>query len=174
MLKMFSTQLTGLFQRIMEKESFQFEDGARLLAQAPVGEGLIYIKGFQEMGAVIKEAIEGAEPLKSARTLESSSSLSSADRVIIFTRFADDEEAVALGNKLEAEGVPFVAVAGKRTESGQPTLEQLADVFIHTNVTRPLLPTEDGTRVGFPSSIAALYIYFGLKFMIEEMVAEYE
>ena len=33
MLKMFTTQLTGLFKRIEEKEEYSFEDGARLLAQ---------------------------------------------------------------------------------------------------------------------------------------------
>ncbi|MFL6556676.1 MAG: DUF2529 family protein, partial [Bacillus sp. (in: firmicutes)] len=33
MLKMFTTQLTGMFKRIEEKEEYSFEDGARLLAQ---------------------------------------------------------------------------------------------------------------------------------------------
>ena len=67
MLKMFSTQLTGLFMRIADKEEFQFEDGARLLAQAAVGHGAIYFKGFGEMRGVEFEAIEGAEPLESAK-----------------------------------------------------------------------------------------------------------
>ena len=35
MLKMFTTQLSGLFNRIFDKEELSIEDGARLLAQAP-------------------------------------------------------------------------------------------------------------------------------------------
>lgn len=62
MLKMFSTQLTGLFNRIQDKEEFSIEDGARLLAQAAVGDGSIYICGLKEMAAVEAEATEGAEP----------------------------------------------------------------------------------------------------------------
>lgn len=52
MLKMFSTQLTGLFNRLQEKEDFSIEDGARLLAQAAAGEGTVYIFGIKEMQAV--------------------------------------------------------------------------------------------------------------------------
>jgi hypothetical protein len=35
-MKMFTTQLTGLFKRIEEKEEFSFEDGARLLARVRI------------------------------------------------------------------------------------------------------------------------------------------
>lgn len=173
MLKMFSTQLTGLFKRIYEKEQFQIEDGARLLAQAPVGEGLIYIKGFKEMEAVALEAMNGAEPLKEAISLESADALSIADRVIIFTRFSDDEEAVKLAKTLTEKDVSFVAVSGHKPDA-EECLSKLADVHINTNLIRPLLPAEDGSRVGFPSSLAALYIYFALKFTIEEILEEYE
>lgn len=34
MLKIFTTQLAGIFSRIQDKESEAIEDGARLLAQA--------------------------------------------------------------------------------------------------------------------------------------------
>ena len=65
MLKMFTTQLTGLFKKIAEKEEFSFEDGARLLAQGQT----IYLLGFKEMKAVEFEALEGAEPFKGAMLL---------------------------------------------------------------------------------------------------------
>ncbi|RKJ13172.1 DUF2529 family protein, partial [Butyricicoccus sp. 1XD8-22] len=66
MLKMLSTQLTGLFLKLKEKEELALEDGARLLAQATAGEGKIYFKGFNEMEGIIHEAIEGAEPMAHA------------------------------------------------------------------------------------------------------------
>ncbi len=63
MLKMFSTQVSGLFKRIQEQNEFALEDGARLLAQAAVGDGTIYLCGIGEMAAVEAEATKGAEPL---------------------------------------------------------------------------------------------------------------
>ena len=56
---------------MMEKEEFNIEDGARLLAQAAVGDGTIYIHGFGEMDGVTKEALEGVEPLPKAAAYES-------------------------------------------------------------------------------------------------------
>ncbi|MBS4195872.1 DUF2529 domain-containing protein [Lederbergia citri] len=173
MQKMFTTQLAGLFKRILEKEELNIEDGARVLAQAPVGEGNIFIKGFKEMEGAVIEALEGAEPLKGAVRLESVEKLSHADRVMLITRFADDVEAMEFGKNLVEKNIPFVVIAGEN-KSGGESLADIADVFIQTYVIKPLLPTEDGNRVGFPSLIAALYIYFSLKFTIEEILEEYE
>ncbi|WP_307000375.1 DUF2529 domain-containing protein [Lederbergia panacisoli] len=170
---MFTTQLAGLFKRIFDKEELNIEDGARLLAQAPVGEGSIYIKGFKEMEGVVLEALEGAEPLKSAFPFESAEKLTNADRVLLVTRFADDEGALLLSENLVEKNIPFVVIAGDNKPQGN-SLANLADVFIQTCLVKPLLPTEDGSRVGFPSLMAALYIYFSLKFSIEDILEEYE
>jgi hypothetical protein len=173
MLKMLATQLTGVFSKIQEKEEFSLEDGARLLAQAAVGEGTIYIKGFQEMEGVVSEALSGAEPLGNAKMLERVAELSHTDRVLLFARLSDDPDAVALGRTLVSIGVPFVSVAGTKQDA-ENDLTQLADVHINTQIVKPLLPTEDGRRTCFPSLIAALFAYFGLKFIIDEILQEYE
>lgn len=273
MLKMFTTQLTGLFKRLEEKEEFSLEDGARLLAQAPVGDGAIYILGTKEMKAVEFEALDGAEPPKWARalTLDGVSGLSDADRVLMFARTSVDEEAVMVAGQLLEKGIPFVAVstvmgsAGGGTarpvgvsvgaesgvtdaagvsvgaesgvtdaaggsvgaesgvtgaaggsvgaesgvsvaggisvgaESGTLTtgagltqthgisigaesgitasdagLQGLADVHIDLRLTKGLLPDDLGNRYGYPSGIAALFVYHGLKFTIDEILEEYE
>ena len=70
MLKIFSTQINGLFKKVMEKEEFNIEDAARLLAQAAVGDGTIYIHGFGEMDGVTTEALKGIEPLLKAEAYE--------------------------------------------------------------------------------------------------------
>ncbi|MED3623841.1 DUF2529 domain-containing protein [Neobacillus thermocopriae] len=175
MLKMFTTQLTGLFKRIAEKEEFAFEDGARLLAQAPVGDGAIYIYGTKEMKAIELEALKGEEPFQWAKGLTALAigELDHADRVIIFSRTSGDEEAVKLAKELKEKGIPFVAVSSI-VDSTVGSLAELADIHIDLRLTKGLLPDEYGNRFGYPSSMAALFVYFGLKFTIEEILAEYE
>jgi hypothetical protein len=171
MLKMFTTQLTGLFKRIEEKEEFSFEDGARLLTQAPAGEGSIYIFGAREMKAIESEALEGAEPLKSAKVLMNVETLTDADRVLLFTRTSADQEAITLAVQLQEKGIPMVAVSSV-VEDGQ--LTDLADVHINLQLKKGLLPDDEGNRFGYPASIAGLYAYYGLKFTIDEILTEYD
>ena len=177
MLKMFSTQLSGLFKRLQEKEEFSIEDGARLLAQAAAGEGTIYLYGAGEMGAIPLEAIHGVEPLKGAALLqlEQASEVTSADRVLIVTRHSNDREAVELAQKLSNSGHSLVGVStAVPNEGGSPGLDTLADVHIDLKITKGMLPDDYGNRFGQPTSMAALFIYYGLKFTIDEIMAEYE
>ena len=92
---------------------------------------------------------------------------------MIVTRFSKDEEAIALAEKLIEEGISFAAISGAVKEPDRDDLTSLADVHLDTKVLKGLLPDENGERVGVPSSIAALYLYFGLKFTIEEILEEY-
>ncbi|MBM7648337.1 putative phosphosugar-binding protein [Bacillus ectoiniformans] len=173
MLKMFTTQLTGLLQRISDKEAFSIEDGARLLAQASAGEGHIYIKGLKEMQAIEYEAIEGAEPFRHARVLQSDTQIKQMDRVLLISRLANDPEAIAIGESLAAEGIPFVAIAGQIKADSEPSLADLADIFIDTKLTKGMLPDDSGGRTGFPSAMAGLYIYHLLKMTTDEILEDY-
>jgi hypothetical protein len=168
MLKMFSTQLAGLFKRIQEKNEFSLEDGARLLAQAAIGDGTIYLHGIHEMEAVVAEATEGAEPFSQIKRWQDSVEVTPADRVVLFSRFSNDAEAVNLSKKLVELGIPFVAVS---TATGdQEALTSMADVHIDLLLSKGLIPNEFGNRVGYPASMAALFVYYGLKFTIDEIL----
>jgi len=173
MLKMFSTQLAGLFKRIQEKQEFSFEDGGRLLAQAPAGDGFIYIFGSKEMQAVTYEALEGSEKLSYFQRYKDGV-LEPEDRVLIFSRFSNDEDAVNLGLALKEKGISFVAVSTAVSDPDSSDLTETADVHIDLGLKKGLLPDEEGNRFGFPSSMAALFAFYGLKFTIEEILAEYE
>ncbi len=173
MLKMFSTQLTGLFKRLQEKEEFSIEDSARLLAQAAAGEGKIYIHGTKEMTGIGCEATQSQEPLRDAAILQKADEITETDRVIIFSMNSDDEEALGLAKTLAEKGIPFVAVSTAVAE-GSESLADLADVHIDLKLTKGLLPDEEGNRFGYPASMAALFVYYGIKFTIEEILAEYE
>ncbi|WP_243291995.1 DUF2529 domain-containing protein [Bacillus sp. FJAT-47783] len=172
MLKIFTTQVTGLMNRVYEKQAYQLEDGARLLAQAAIGEGTIFLYGEGEMAGVISEAINGLEPLPSAKHLEHLSEVTHADRVLIFSRFSNDRKAVDIAKHFEAEGVPTVAVSAIVQEEGE-TLQHFVDVHIDTNLKKPLVPMDDGERTGFPALLSSLYIYHCLALTLHEMLSEY-
>lgn len=173
MLKMFSTQLTGLFKRLQEKEEFSIEDSARLLAQAAAGQGTVYIYGTKEMQAIGLEAVYGEEPLQSAALLTEENEVEAADRVLIVSRYADDADALRVAHEMQEKGIPFVAVSTIREEIDGESLDSLADVHIDLRMTKGMLPDETGNRIGFPTSMAALFVYYGLRFTIEEILEEY-
>lgn len=173
MLKMFTTQLTGLFGRLQSKEEMEIENAARLLAQATVGDGSIYIKGFGEMAGVTAEAMQGEEPLEGVRELEDDlSGLTIADRVLLVTRRTTDPQALSFAEKLIEAEIPFAVIAGK-VKDADGDLPEKADAFLNTQTVRGMLPDETGGRFGFPSLMAALYLYHGMKFVLDEILEDY-
>lgn len=172
MLKIFSTQLNGLFKKILEKEEFNFEDAARILTQAAVGDGMIYIHGFGEMDGVTKESLHGIEPLLKAAAYTPDIKLTREDRILLFSRYSNDPEAIEFAKMLASVGIPFVAVS-TIVHTDTDSLETLADVHINLQVERGLIPKEDGNRTGYPTLLVALFVYFGIKLTIEEILQEY-
>jgi uncharacterized phosphosugar-binding protein len=175
MLKIFSTQLSGYFTRISQKEEMNIEDSARLLAQALVGDGIVYLHGTQEMEGVVSEALHGAEPLKQAKRLienGNQADVTSADRVLLISRFSTDEQIVSIAKRLQEEGQSLVGISA--VQEGTESLEQFTDVHIDTKLLKGLIPDDEGNRYGFPSLILSLFAYHGLKFTIDEMINEYE
>ncbi|MGH0430521.1 DUF2529 family protein [Bacillus mycoides] len=174
MLKIFSTQLSGYFSKISQKEDMNIEDSARLLAQALVGDGFIYLHGTNEMEGVVSEALFGAEPMKQAKRLIENGELAavtSADRVLLISRFSTDEEVVTIAKKLQEEGQSIVGISA--VHESPESLEQYTDVHIDIKLLKGLIPDDEGNRYGFPSLIIALFAYHGLKFTIDEMLNEY-
>lgn len=171
MLKMLATQITGLFRGIHEKEEFQIEDVARSLSQAVVGDGAIYVKGFGEMEAIESEVRSGPEPLPKQYVYEPSVPLSHLDRVIVASRFANDEAALSFIQNVQEQGAEVILIAAATKESN-PAKDQ-ADFFIDTKANGPLLPFEMD-RVGFPSTIAMLYVHHALFVTVKEITDEYD
>ncbi|MFD3446706.1 DUF2529 domain-containing protein [Microbacteriaceae bacterium 4G12] len=175
MLKIFSTQLSGYFKKIAEQEEENIEDSARLLAQALVGDGTIYMHGTKEMAGIIAEALYGEEPLRHVKPLIENGEVANvtpADRIVLISRFSTDEEILSLAKDLQVEGPLLVGISALK--EADESLEQFTDAHIDTKLTKALIPDEDGARYGFPSSITALFAYYGLKFTVEEILNEYE
>ncbi|WP_026563082.1 DUF2529 domain-containing protein [Bacillus sp. J37] len=176
MMKIFTTQLTGHFNRILDQEEFSIEDSARLLAQALMGEGTLYIYGHNELQAIVSEAKDSSEPLLRTEALIDENGhlkeLSQADRVLLFSYLSTDSESISLAKQLTEMGIPTVGVSGivKGEAAG---LEAVTDFHIDTKLRQPLIPGDDGQRYGYPALMTALYVYYSLKFTINEILSEY-
>jgi Domain of unknown function (DUF2529) len=174
LLKIFATQLRGVFNSIQDKQIYNIEDGARLLSQSIVSGGSIYLYGTDEMAAITSEAIDGVEPLSHAVALnkdETLNSITPIDRVLLVTRFSTNPEALTLAKRLNEKGIPFVSISAT-TENDDESIVDLADIHIDLPLKKGLVPTEDGNRIGLPYSMTALFVYYGLKFTIDEILKE--
>lgn len=172
MLKIFSTQISGLFKKIIEQEDIHIEDAARLLSQAAIGEGTIYLYGSQEMQGIVDEALSGVEPFPKAKKLDKIHTLTSADRILLFSRNASDPEILEIAKGLVNNHIPFVTVATVTPET-KPSLLDITDVHINLHVQKGLIPDDVGNRYGFPTLMMALFAYYGIKFTLEEILQEY-
>ncbi|WP_019243234.1 MULTISPECIES: DUF2529 family protein [Bacillus] len=173
MLKIFSTQLSGIFKTISEDE-FSIEDAARLLAQAIIGDGSIYIHGFDEMKGIYSQASEGIEQIPNCKPLLNNGEIApitDVDRALIISRFSHDVRAIELAGELQKSNVSFVALSTIQDEQ-LPGLHQLADVHIHLPLKRGLVPTETGERAGFPTLLIALYAFHGISLTLQELLDE--
>lgn len=171
MSKILTTQLTGLLQRIENTEEEMIGDTARVLAQAGIGEGTVYFACFGEMEALAIHALKGVEPFKKGALWHEHIELTSADRVIIFTNSASNEEALKLARTLSDAFIPFSAVASE-VASDENKLSELAYTYISLKVRGGILPHPEklGERIVFPHLFAALYVYEALKMEYDEMV----
>ncbi|MFN2744628.1 MULTISPECIES: DUF2529 domain-containing protein [Bacillus] len=176
MLKIFTTQLSGIFNRIQDGESEPIEDGARLLAQAVISDHSVYVYGKNELEGILKEALYSSEPFPSAKPLpryeEDWPDFQPADKVLMFCAHSSDDEELKMAENLKEKGIDLVVVSPVGKE-GAP-IAASADVHIDSKLKMPLLPDDDGTRFGFPSLMVSLYIYHALSFTLKEILQEYQ
>lgn len=173
MSKILTTQLTGLLQRIQQSEEGAVEETARLLAQATIGQGIVYFAGFGEFDALVHNALSSAEPFVNAAKWTPETTIEEADRVIIFTRSGQDAEAIALAQQLNNTFIPFSAVASE-VASAENELSELAYTYISLKMRGGILPhpTKLGERIVMPHLIAALFIYEAIKMEYDEMISD--
>ncbi|WNB92278.1 DUF2529 family protein [Bacillus sp. NEB1478] len=175
MLKIFSTQVSGLLKSISDKEEQQIEESSRLLAQSILSDGTVYFKGFGEMEAVVSEALLGENPFKKAERFRNDSldELLPVDSVVVASRFQNDEGALAFCERVkEVADCHVILIGGYQKEEVNSDIK--ADIVIDTKAVRGLVPLDDGSRVGFPSGLSALFVYYALFLTTEEILEEYE
>lgn len=172
MSKILTTQLTGLLQRIQSNEEDSIEETARLLAQAGIGQGQVYFACFGELEGVVLNAELSTAPFTKFAKWTTETVLTSADRLIIFTRSGNDPQAVALAKKLNDAFIPFSAVASEvASESNE--LSELAYTYVSMKIRGGLLPhpTNLGERIVIPHLLTALFVYEAIKLAYDEMLS---
>jgi hypothetical protein len=176
-VKIFATQMIGYLKKISEEEEMAFEDGARLLAQAIVGDGRVLLHGFHEMEAVVIEALYGPDPLpRATRLMENGrlrSDIDETDRVLLVARFSHDNDAIRLAEQLKERGLEIAAISAV-VKDEQPSLVDIVDVHIDSKLLKPIIPKDDGSRIGMPTVITASFAYYGLLLTIYDILEEYE
>lgn len=178
MLKIFSTQVSGLLKAISDKEEQSIEESSRLLAQSVLSEGTVYFKGFNEMGAIVSEALYGENKFRCSAefTDESWSDLLPVDSVVVASRFINDEEAVVFCKKVKESADCHVILLGGRKKEAEIDVDgdAAADIVIDTKAVRGLVPLDDGSRLGLPSGLAGLFAFYALFLTTEEILEEYD
>ncbi len=151
MLKIFTTQLSGIFSRIGEKQTEAIEDGARLLAQAVVSGHAVYFHGKNELAAVALEASESNEPFPGAKVLpldqKERSLLQPSDRVLLFYSDPEDQEIQSLVKELHEQGTPVVGVG--RHKRSRPRLKSIVMSTLISSSRNRLCPLKMGQGLVF-------------------------
>ncbi|MFP7200551.1 DUF2529 family protein [Lysinibacillus halotolerans] len=175
MSKILSTQMSGLFQRIIQSEEEAIEETARLLAQASVGQGNVYFACFGELQPIEIKALEKTEPFANLSKWTPDTPITDADRVCIFTASCEDQEALNLAKELYEEFIPFAVVAPEQ-QSDNNELSNLAYTYVSTKVRGGILPhpVKLGERIVIPHLMAALFIYEAIKLNYDEIIFDDE
>ncbi|WP_059104163.1 DUF2529 family protein [Shouchella shacheensis] len=168
MHKLFTTQLTGLLQKLHEQQEETLEDAGRLLAQSIVAGGTIYVQGFGEMKSCEEAAVHGVEQIQGITRMNRSSLLNGRDRVLLFTTSAYDQDAITSAKLYQSMQVPVIVIASNRK------FEEVSDVFIDLGVTGNLVPTDGGHRIGDPAALAGLFAYRCLYLTIHDILSDNE
>ncbi|MRG86226.1 DUF2529 family protein [Salinibacillus xinjiangensis] len=171
MLQLFTTQLINKLNQIQNEEELAFEEAARSLANAVIGDGHIYWYATGEMQALLAEIEHGAEPFPSSKLYDGQVDLSSTDRVVVAARFADDQQAVEFIEKVQHQGVEVIALSAVKSE--QNPLPQFANYHIDTKLVEALVPLDE-EKIAFPAVMTMLYTYYGLYVTTKEMIADFE
>lgn len=171
MSKILSTQVGGLLQRVSINQDDAIEETARLLAQAGIGEGVVYFACFGELQAVEINALKAAEPFKKLLPWNHDVEITDLDRVCIFTRHVDDSNALALAHKLYNAFIPFAVVASEPIEDAGE-LGNLAYTYIALGIKKGLLPNDLGERIVLPHALVAIFVYEAIKIYYDEMLSD--
>ncbi|WP_185819955.1 DUF2529 family protein [Salibacterium salarium] len=170
-MKVFATQLQGVFNKILEEEEESVENGSRLLAQGPGGTGKLLISGTSSMegNAVTLAGHPDAPADTKMRRIDEHTIPEPIDRVLLLAE--KEESLTSMLTTLKQNEVPVVVIAPFPEEDGGVELEP-TDVWLQTHVKGGIVPDVNGDRIGSPSALSTLFagqlLFLNMKEMLEE------
>jgi len=169
MLKILATQFNGKLQTLAKQEDELF-DVVRLLAQALVGEGKVYVHAFGELEGLYPMLAEGPDQMKRVTKVKDHKTLHAVDRVLVFTPDTERSDLHAALARYDAWHTPYsIVTLGQATETLERSIAPLALKF-----QKGLLPAEDGSRHGLPSLALCAFLLTHILTQLHEMTEEWE
>lgn len=175
-MKMYITQLRGVFEQISQENEEQLEEAGRRLAQSIASDGQIIIHGFGSISHIIREAVESPNALPKTITVKSSEaflkqSLNSNDTLLLVIPNEKSDEAIEFLKSLNNSDVQVVGIL---TKNGQipGELNNYLDTSLFVPQSGPLIPFNDAEKIGTPDSLAELFLYHLIYFSVMEILDE--
>ncbi|MFV8826299.1 DUF2529 family protein [Alkalihalobacterium sp. APHAB7] len=177
MIQIFTTQLSGKMKAIKEKHEEVIEDCSRMIAQSVVSGHSIFLFAVGEMKSVIPQFIDGSDGFTNVNIIETSKDLPTIedqDTIFIFSPSSHNEAALEMAHALTAVNQAFIAIIGATDKDhADGGLHSLTDLTIQLQ-TSPMVPTDEGSRVGTPTALLALYVFHCLHLTTVDILTEYE
>lgn len=191
--KILQTQFTHILNGLHDQTE-EIEMAARLLAQASFGEGNVYIRGFGDFELLEDFLTESETALPGALKFGGIAPITSADRVLVLSKYADEPLSVFL-EELEVENIEYVLVCNKKggraggggsgasgagaggiagtggegSAGESPVDFESVHHFIDLKSPREVVPTPDLDRIVNPYIMSFMYLYYQMYALIQEM-----
>lgn len=183
--KILQTQFTHILNGLHDQTE-EIEMAARLLAQAFFGEGNVYIRGFGDFELLEAFLTESEHALPGALKFGGIAPITSADRVLVLSKYADEPLSVFL-EELEVESIEYVLVCNKKggrsgaagagvagtggegSAGESPVDFESIHHFIDLKSPREVVPTPDLDRIVNPYIMSFMYLYYQMYSLIKEM-----
>lgn len=173
-MKIFSTQLQGKFQSIMDQEE-EFEDAARLAVQAVRGLGRLWIAGSPSAHSIAlalaaqPDAPEGTTAIIPSPDTEA---LAEVDRLFLIIHPDEREDMLSFIQTCENSETPLIIY----TQDDARINELLGPLNCHISAPSadPVIPDEKGERYGDPFALSAFFAGQLLYLYIKELSDELE
>lgn len=176
MLKIFTTQLLGILQKVAKQEADNLEDASRILAQTILSNGTVYFYGKGALHSTVLEAISGYNQFPNAKILDGSTKsedIQSLDSIILFTDDPTDDHTLNNLDSLKQKGIQIIGVYPFESNDSSSSILDQVDVHIDLKGNDPLVPLNNETRIGQPLTLTALYTYLALYLNTMEIIDEF-
>ncbi|WEG13091.1 DUF2529 family protein [Pullulanibacillus sp. KACC 23026] len=171
-MKMYITQLRGVFEKVSQENEDVLEEAGRRLAQTIASDGQIFVHDFSPIPLLSMEATKSENTLPNVQPLlndEATKQLSERDLLLLYLQKDYEDEAIRLIKSVKPSGAQIIGILSA------DIIDPFGDLFdacLTVPVSEPLIPFDDFGKMGHPESLTLLFTYHLLYFSVMEIVSE--